>query len=83
MTVEDSIDFRIGGWDEVGWRGVGTGILSFGIASDAAAGMYVDELFVVGGVVTHVVYDTRANGSVLILVAVELIGEGVEETVAC
>ena len=44
--------------------------------------MDIDELLVVGGVLLHVVYDPRANGGMLLLVAVDLVGEGVEETVA-
>lgn len=44
--------------------------------------MYFDELFVVGGMFTHVVYDTRANGGVFTLVTIQLVGEGVEKAVA-
>lgn len=44
--------------------------------------MYVDELFIVVFVFTHILDDTQANGGVLILVAIELVREGVEKAVA-
>lgn len=44
--------------------------------------MDVDELLVVGGVFAHVGYDARADRQVFTLVAVDLVGEGIEEAVA-
>lgn len=83
VAFEDAVDVLGRGWDEAGGGRVGSGILAFGISSDAAARVDVDELFVVVGMLTHVVYDGGANGRVCILVTVELVGEGVEQAVAC
>lgn len=82
MVLEDSVDVGGGGRLKGGRRGVGAGIFAFGVASNATAGVHVDELFVVVGMLTHVVDDTRANGGVFILVAIQLVGQGVEEAVA-
>lgn len=82
VALEHAIDFFRRGRHEGCGGGVCTGILAFGIATDAAAGVDVDKLLVVVGMLSHVVDDARADGEVVILVAVELVGEGVEETVA-
>lgn len=44
--------------------------------------MHVDELFVVAGARSHVLDDAGPDGGVAILVAVDLVRQGVEETVA-
>lgn len=83
MVLEDSVDVGGRGRLEGGRRGVGAGIFAFGIASNASAGVHVNELFVVVGMLTHVIDDTRANGGVFILVTIQLVGQCVEEAVAC
>lgn len=82
MTLEDSIDVCLSGSWDAGWAVECSGIFAFGVASSAAAGVDIDELFVVGGMVTHVTDDLGTDGSVGGLVAVDLIGEGVEQAIA-
>jgi hypothetical protein len=82
VTLEDSIDVCFSRSCNVGRAVECSGILAFGVASSAAAGVDIDELFVVGGMVTHVTDDLGTDGSVGGLVAVNLIGEGVEQAIA-
>ena len=82
MTLEDSIDVCLSRSGNVGRAVEGSSILAFRVASCAAAGVDIDELFVVGGMVTHVTDDLGADGSVGGLVAIDLVGEGVEQAIA-
>lgn len=82
MSLEDSVDVCLGGSCNVGRAVEGSGILAFWVASSAAAGVDIDELFVIGGMVTHVTDDLGTDGSVGGLVAVDLVGEGVEQAIA-
>ena len=82
VTFEHLVDVGLGWGGYVGRAVEGAGVLSFGIASGAAAGVDIDELFVIGGMITHVTDHLGTDGSVGGLVAVDLIGEGVEQAVA-
>lgn len=82
VTFKHLVDVGLGWGGYVGRAVEGAGVLSFGIASGAAAGVDIDELFVIGGMITHVTDHLGTDGSVGGLVAVDLIGEGVEQAVA-
>jgi len=82
VTFEHLVDVGLGGRGNVGRAVEGSGILSFGVASGAAAGVDIDELFVISGMITHVTDHLGTDGSVGGLIAVDLIGEGVEQAVA-
>lgn len=45
--------------------------------------MDVYELLVIGRMLTHIVYDLGANAVVLVLMTKELVGQGIEQTIAC
>lgn len=82
MTFEHFVDIGLGGNGNVGGAVEGSGILAFGVPSGAAAGVDVDELFVIGGMITHVTDHLGTDSGMGGLVAVDLIGEGVEQAVA-
>jgi hypothetical protein len=82
VTFKDLVDVGLGGSGNVGWAVEGSGIFAFGVASCAAAGVDIDELFVIGGMITHVTDHLGTDGSVGGLVAVYLVGKGVEQAVA-
>ena len=56
-------------------------ILPFRIPPDATTRVHVNELFIVRGMLTHVVDYTGADFMVRSLIAIELIGEGIEEAI--
>lgn len=83
MSFENTIDLgRSRGLDADG-LGINTSVLSLGISALAPAGVDVDELLVVFGMFTHIINHASSNLVVFILVAVDLIGKGVEETITC
>lgn len=82
MTLKHPVNVRLTRGGSGGGSAVGAGVLAFGVAADATPGVHVDELLVVGGVGAHVGDDAGADGGVVGLGAVELVGEGVEEAVA-
>lgn len=78
MTFEHPVDIGLGRSGIDGWAVEGSGVLSFRISSGAAARVDVDELFVIGGMITHVTDHLGTDGSVGGLVAVYLVGESIE-----
>lgn len=65
----------------VGGR-VGADVLALRIPADATAGVHADEGLELGGVVAHVVNGALADFRVRGLVAVQLVRQGIEQTVA-
>lgn len=61
-------------------RGEGGGILSFGVTAYAFA--HGNEWFELVGILAHVLYAILADLALFLLVSIELIREGIEETIA-
>lgn len=57
-------------------------VLSLWVSSSATARVGLDETLVVVSVGSHVLYSCITNSSMLGLISVELVGKGMEETVA-
>ena len=81
MALEDTVDFFCCGWGSIERCGESPSVLSLGITTSATARVYLNELFVEVCMLTHVFDCCQADFSMAGLVAVELIGEGIEKAV--
>lgn len=83
VIIEHTVDIVGGRRGRVARRGEAAGSLAFGVPTSTTTDIDIDELFVVAGILTHVVYDPSPDHVMVVLVAVELVGKSVEEAVAC
>lgn len=83
MSLKGSIDLLFRGRSSVDGSGESSGILPLGVASDASTRVNVDEVFVNISVLPQIFDHASPDLVVTGLGAVDLIGESVEETVAC
>lgn len=83
VVFKDAVDLGLGGRREGDGCGIGAGILPLGVPTRAAPRVDRDELLVVVGVQAHVLDDAASDVGMLVLVAIHLVGQGVEETIAC
>ena len=82
MALENPFHL-FGGGGQIGSRPrICPNVLSFWIPPDATTRVHVNELFVVRCIVTHVVDHARTDFMVRGLIAVELVGKSIEETIA-
>ena len=78
VLLKHSINIFLRGRGESYGRVVCPRSLSFGIPTCPTTRVDIEELFVVGSMLPHVIYDSCPYGRVLILGTIYLIGEGVE-----
>lgn len=81
MCLKHTVDFILCWRSEICRRGIYVGVLSFWISALPPTWEHLDELFEVDGVLSHIFYHASSYLVVLALVAIELIGKGVEEAV--
>lgn len=82
VTLENTVDF-FGGGGSVDHRGVeSSSVLSLGVSTYSSSRVDVNVRLVLVGMLTHVLDDTGTDFAVRGLRPIELIGEGIEETVA-
>lgn len=81
MCLKHTVDFLLCWRSESRRRGIYVCILPLGVSALASAREHLNELFEVDGVLPHVFYHASSYLVVLALVAIELVGKGVEEAV--
>ena len=81
MTLENTVDFLCCGRGSMKRCGESPSVLSLGITTSATARVYLNELFVEICMLTHVFDCCLADFTMAGLVAIELIGEGIEKAV--
>lgn len=83
VTLKDTIYFLCSRRRKGDGRRIYPSIFSLRIPSLSSSWKYVDELFVVVGVLTHVFDHASSDLVVIILVPVDLIGKSIKQAVAC
>lgn len=82
MCLKHTVDFILRRRSESCRRGVYVCILPLGVSALASTWEHLDELFEVDGVLPHVFYHASSYLVVFALVAINLVGKGIEEAVS-
>lgn len=82
VTLENTVDL-FGGWGSVVDRCIkSSSVLSLGVSTGSTSRVDVDVRLVLVGMLAHVLDDTGTDFAVRGFGSIELIGEGIEKTVA-